>query len=135
MLEEEVAERRYLLVAQAAGRLVEQQQARLGDERASQLDSLQRRVREARGAVPCQAAEVDELQHRQRTLPAVGLPEPVRPRMRADEDVLQHRHLREERDVLERACDALADDVVRSDLQQVLPVVEDLRRNPACRVA
>ncbi len=34
------------LVAQAAGRLVEQQQPGLGDEGARELDSLQRRVRQ-----------------------------------------------------------------------------------------
>ena len=40
-----------LLVAQPAGRLVEEEQPRLGGERTGQFDPLQRRVRQARGRV------------------------------------------------------------------------------------
>jgi hypothetical protein len=44
--------------------------------------------------------------------------------VRADEHVLEHGHVLEERDVLERARDAAADDAVRADAQEVLAVEE-----------
>ncbi len=45
--QQEVTEHRHLLVAQSTGRLVEQQQTRLRDQSARELDALQRRVGEA----------------------------------------------------------------------------------------
>src|SRR5687767_623852 len=123
--QQKVAERRHLLVAQAAGRLVEQQQPRLRDECPRELDALQRRVREPGRDVFRQMTEVDELESVVSAAPAIGLAEPARARVRADEDVLEHRHPGEERDVLERPCDAAADDLVWGEPQQIFAVVEN----------
>ena len=124
-LEEKVAECRHLLVAQAAGRLVEQQQPRLGDECPRELDALERRVRQPGRDVRGKTPEPNDVERLVGALAAVRLAEPARARVGADEDVLEHGHPREERDVLERPCDAAADDLVRRELQQVLPVVEN----------
>ena len=47
-------------------------------------------------------------------------------RVRSDEDVLEHRHRREELDVLERSRDAAPDDPVRRRAEQALAVERDL---------
>ncbi len=45
--------------------------------------------------------------------------------MGADEDVLEHGHLLEQRDVLERPRDPEADDLVRPNLRQILSLEDD----------
>ena len=134
-LEEEVAERRHLLVAEPAGRLVEQQQTRLGHERAGQLDALQRRIREPRRDVTGETAQPDELERLVRAL--AGRPPRGTSRVRewAPTRTFSSTVIREKSAMFwnVRAMPA-ADDVVRRRPSAGPPVVEDLRRNPACRV-
>ena len=54
--------------------------------------------------------------------PGLRLPERPAARVRADEDVLEHRHRREQVDVLKRAGDPTLDDPIRRCAQQGLPV-------------
>ena len=97
------------LVVQAARGLVEEEQPRLCDERASELDALLDPVRQRRRRKQRAIAETHDVEHLVRLLLPHASTSPVRP----DEHVLEHRHRAEELDVLERPRDALPDDPVR----------------------
>src|SRR5262245_40878358 len=114
-----------LLVVQAAGRLVEEQQPRLGDERPRELDPLLRPERQARDRESRDVAEPEFLERRRRLGANLLLAADARARVRTDEHVLEHRHAAEQLDVLERARDAVANDLVRRDAEQVGAVEHD----------
>ena len=111
-------------VPQARGRLVEQQQHRIGAERARNLDDALLAERQAAGQLMHPVAKPDALDLprglRQQAL-LVGAVEPqqagdrarVAAQVRAERDVLQHRHVRDQLHVLERPRDAEADDALR----------------------
>ena len=105
----EGAELGHLLVVQAAGGLVEQEQARLRDECARELDAFLRPVRQRCRREVRAILEPHHAEHCQRIALVRLSPQPVR----ADEDVLEHRHRPEELDVLEGARDPLLHDLVR----------------------
>ena len=111
-----------LLVAEAARRLVEEQEPRLGDEGARELDPLQRPVGKPGGRALGEVLDLDVLEDLARA--GAGMPA----RVGADEDVLEDGHRREELDVLERARDAPAHDLVRRRAEQALAVERDLAR-------
>ena len=67
------------------------------------------------------AAEAEVVERLEGVLRRRALREDPAARMRPDEHVLEHRHVREEHDVLERARDAEPDDLVRALAQDVLP--------------
>ena len=115
-----------LLVVQAARRLVEQQQPRLRDERARELDALERPEREARGRTARDVGDPDVLERLVRAGAHAALALEARHRVGADEDVLEHGHRREELDVLERAGDAEPHDAARRRVQQRLAVEDDV---------
>ena len=115
-----------LLDVQARGRLVEQQQLRLGAQRPRQLDHLAHAVRQAgdqRLAVVLQVEQVDHpldrLARRELGGPCLRREQQVRPeaggamRVPADQQVLQHGRVLEQLDVLEGAGDAERGDLVR----------------------
>ena len=111
-----------LLVVQPAGRLVEEEQPRLGDERPSKLHALLDPVRQRRRRKQRPLAEPDDVEHLQR----LGLPHLPPASVRADEHVLEHGHRPEELDVLERARYALAHDLVRGCLEDRRAVEQHL---------
>ena len=116
-----------LLVIEAAGRLVEQQQLRLAGQRARQFDALLRAERQSRrparrrprrARIPRSAPSARSRMRRscRRTIgrASASAKNPPRARQwRADHHVLQHRHRAEQRQVLERARDAVLRDVAR----------------------
>ena len=97
---DEAAEIRDLLVVEPSGRLVEQQQLGLRDERAGELDALQRPEREARDRPLRDRSQPDVVEHLER----LGV-DVAAARVGADEHVVQHGHRLEELDVLEGARD------------------------------
>ena len=102
---------------------------RLRDERAGELDPLQRPERQARR----RAVGVRPRCRRTRASRARGARTARsgwkrRHRVRADEHVLEHRHRREELDVLERARDPELDDAARRRVQQGAAVEDDVAR-------
>ena len=119
-LPDHLAERADLLVVQPAGRLVEQEQARRRDERAGELDPLQRPEREPRGGPAGDVRDADVLDHLVRAGAGGALGAGAEAAVRADEHVLEHRHRLEELDVLEGAGDPALDDLERRRLQQAL---------------
>ena len=119
---DEDTELRDLLVIQPAGRLVEEEQPRLGDERAGQLDALLDAVRQRRSRKQRALAEPDDVEHLER----LGLAHLPPAAVRADEHVLEHGHRPEELDVLERARDTLAHDLVRGCLEDRRAVEQHL---------
>ena len=121
ILPDEAAELLDLLVVQPAGGLVEQQQLRLRHERPRELDPLQRAEREPRHGPRRDLPEADVVER----LARLGL-DVAAARVRADEDVLEHRHRPEELDVLERARDPAPDDLVHGRLQERLAGELDL---------
>jgi hypothetical protein len=123
---------------QAGGRLVEQQQPRLGGERARQLDHFAHAIGQTGDqavAVVRQVEEIDHLLHRfalrqlraaharreQQLLPQRAATVAVA----TDEQVLQHGGVLEQLDVLERARDAELGDAVRRQPRQVVAVEPD----------
>ena len=119
---DEAAEIRDLLVVEPSGRLVEQQQLGLRDERAGELDALQRPEGERRATGRCAiAAQPDVVDHLER----LGV-DVAAARVGADEHVVQHGHRLEELDVLEGARDPAPHDPVHGRLQQRLAVELDL---------
>ena len=120
--DDQLAELVDLLVAQAAGRLVEHQQPRPLAERAGELDPLERAVRQPAGGPVGDVGQAEPLEH------LVGLlAQPRAPRarspgsderrgeeagaaavVRADHHVVEHRQRVEQRQVLEGARDARA---------------------------
>src|SRR5262249_25767195 len=125
---DERAELGHLLVVQPAGRLVEEEQARTRYESTSELDPFQRPERQSGGVTSRNAADADELERLLHTAPTCTLSLEAVRGMRADEDVLEHGHRREDLDVLERACDSAADDAIRRRPQKRLPLEEDVSR-------
>src|SRR5207248_8026877 len=109
-----------LLVPEPARGLVEQQQARARSEGAGELDPLHRPERQ-----PGRRTAGDALEPELREQLLRG---PLAARMPSDLDVLEHRHAREELDVLERPRDAPADDPVGRRSQQALAGEGDLAR-------
>src|SRR5262249_44321112 len=116
---DERAELLDLLVTEAAGRLVEQEQPRRRCERATQLDALLRPVRQLRGIAVAQRVEVHVEEDVLWGLVSVT-------RVPADTHVVEHRHAAEELDVLEGARDAALDDAARRNVQEALAVEANL---------
>ena len=122
---DEHAELRHLLVVQPARRLVEEEQARLGDERPRELDALLGPVRQRSSGEERPLAQADDVERLER----LGLSHLPAPPVGADQHVLENGHGPEELDVLERPRDALADDLEgrlleeRRALEQYLPRV------------
>ena len=116
--QDEVAELFHLLVVEATGRLVEQEETRLRGQRPRDLDPLLDPVGQGGRALVGSWPQTDVVEQGARLL----LPELSATCMGADEDVLEHRHRREQVDVLERACNPAFDDPVRRCLQQRLAV-------------
>ena len=87
-------------------RLVEEQQRRVVDQRAGQLEPALHPAREAAGAAAADVPQVDELEH----LAGPPAPRPEQhPEQRADEvDVLAHGQVRVERERLRHVADPLA---------------------------
>src|SRR5262249_49419896 len=111
------------------GRFIEEQQPRLGGERASKLDDLAHAVGQARDQAVAVLREVEEVDHlldrfargklsaSRRAGEEQLLPERSRAMtVPADEEVLQHGRVLEELDVLERARDAERGDPVRRQI-------------------
>ena len=130
-LADELAEVGDLLVVQPAGRLVQQKEARLRHERASELDALLDPVRQRRCREERPVAEADDVEDLEGFLLTCAPPSAVRP----DQDVVEHRHRAEELDVLERPRDALAHDLERGLLEKRRSVEQNVARCPACRDA
>ncbi len=118
-----------------AGRLVHQQERRLGGQRTGDLEPLQRAERQpGRGAERERgrgraASSRSPARRACRGSPgrrrSAGSPDRSRPcpaTVRADHHVLEQRHRREQRQVLERAGDAEPGDAVRRHVEQVLAV-------------
>ncbi len=126
-IENEPAHVLLFLHVHAGHRLVEQQQRRLGGQCAGKLDTLLQSVRQApyrRLPDVLDLEEIDHLLHLRplRHLLTPSAPDPYRLldeaglhlEVAAGHDVVQHRHALEERDVLERAGDAVGRGVVRA---------------------
>src|SRR6266550_1435419 len=135
---DQVGEPFALGVVGAGGRLVEQQQRRVRDERPAQLDQLL----EAEGqhgyhavAIGREAKEVEHLVGTRRRAgfvradprqaQAITDRAPAHHRVLADLVVLQRRHAATELNVLERARDAEADDLVRPSASDVAVLETD----------
>src|SRR5215208_1486295 len=108
-----------LLVVEAAGGLVEQQQPRLRGERARDLDALERAEREPDRRVVRNLAQPEVAER----LLGVGVRRAAG--VAADEHVLADGHVREQREVLERPRDPTVHDAVRADAQHVVAVEDD----------
>ena len=104
------------LGVERAERLVEQQHLRLDGQRPRERDALALAAGELRRIAVAQVVELHELQqvrHLRRDL-VVRRPMRARPHAQAERDVLEHRHVPEERVVLKHEADAaLADLPVR----------------------
>ena len=85
-------------------RLVEQEQARMHDERARDRDALLLAARELRGIAILVARQLHELQHAPDPLADLGRRPALQ--LEAEGDVAEHRHVREERVVLEHHAEA-----------------------------
>ena len=94
-----------LLVVEPARWLVEQDQPRLRDERAGELDALQRPERQAGGRAPRDVVDADVPRASRAPVCAPARALEAGDGVRADEHVLEHRHRREQLDVLEGARD------------------------------
>ena len=116
------AELRDLFVIQAARRLVEQQQLRLGDQRARELDPLERPERQPRRRPSGDVGDPDVVEDLARAAADGAAAKRPRAGVRADEHVVEHRHRAEQLDVLERARDPATNDAVRRRAQQALAV-------------
>ncbi len=114
------AELRDLFVVQAAGRLVEQQQLRLGDEGARELDPLQRPERQPGRRPSGHVGDPDVVQDLARATANGAAAKRTRSGVRADEHVVEHGHRAEQLDVLERARDPAPHDAVRRRTQKAL---------------
>ena len=96
------------LGVERAERLVEQQHLRLDRERPREGDALALAARQLRGVAVGQPVELDELQELRHARADLVLGEAprARPHAQAEGDVLEHRHVAEERVVLEHEADA-----------------------------
>ena len=108
-------------MVQAACRLVEQEEPRPRRERARELDSLQRSERQSRRRCIRELREPERVERLDRLGANAALAPGRDARVRADEDVVEHAHVRAELQVLERARDPEPDDAVCGLAQQVLP--------------
>ena len=107
---------------QAGGRLVEQQQGRIGGKRARDLDQPLMPVGETGNQFIGAGAEADKTQRRHRALvERVGTvaDQPVAGPLGADHDVLQRGHRAEQPDVLERTAEACGRALVRRHVGDV----------------
>src|SRR5512132_174761 len=116
------AELAHLLVVEAPGRLVEQQEPGAGDEGAGELDALQRSEGQARRRAVRQVGKAQIVEGLVREGLSPALAKRAQAGVGTDEDVLCDRHRREENDVLEGAGDPAADDSVRPGLEQIAAV-------------
>ena len=127
-----------LLGVHARGRLIEEQQLRFGRQGARDLESPLIAIRQVAGERVLAAPEPDQVEQLHRA--GVGLflltddrgrlqdrPEPaaLEPMVEADQHVVLGRHVPEQADVLERACDPDPDDLVRLVAGDVGPVEGD----------
>jgi hypothetical protein len=121
--------RRDLFVADAAGRLVEEEETGLRDEGSRQLDPFLRPKRKRRNRMAGKLLETDELEGFHRTLLGCGFgvecgrqrysclePAAARLDVVADHDVFEHGHRAEQGEVLKRARHSVPEDLVRSHL-------------------
>src|SRR5215471_1047127 len=111
-----------LLVVEPSGGLVEEQQTRAGRERARELDALERAERKPRRRRGRELREVERIEDLLRLAARSPVECEARVHVRADEHVLEHRHVRTELEVLERPRDAEAHDAIRGLAQHVLAV-------------
>ena len=122
----------------AGGGLVEQQQARVRGECAHDLQAALGTIRQAARLMVRQVLHVKDRQQLKRLLVRLGLATPVRRRaqdarergvglgvMQSDLDVLLHRHGVEQADVLERAGDAHAVDLVDGLAARIVAVEQN----------
>ena len=117
-------------MAQARGGLVEQQQLRAHHQRARQLDGLADPEREPERRPVRDAGETQPLEHverfRARGRLAAVRAEPARKAgVVTDQRVLEHGHVVEQRDVLERPRDSQARDLLRRAPQQIVALEPD----------
>ena len=117
-----------LLVVEAAGGLVEKEQSRPAGEGARELDPLQRPIRQAGGRALGVLDDPDVGERLERVTALLALPLQARRGMRADEDILEHGHPREELEVLEGARDPQPDHAARPDAPQRSAVEDDVAR-------
>ena len=136
---DQVAEHVDFLVVEAAGRLVEQQDLRIGRQRARQLDAFLGAERQAGNRDMGDVFEVEIAEDFVDALVELGLAAAhpgqfqrvaddvaVGAGMGADPDVVEHREIGEQRDVLEGAADADFGDPVRRPLQDALALHQDV---------
>src|SRR5207302_2903197 len=132
----------HLLVVEASCRLVEEEQPGVAGEAAGELDGLEGSERQAGDGSVGEVGDADVLENRQRALachpfrasharqaergrqevPTAAADLGVAP----DEHVVEHRHPPEELEILKRAGDAAADDVVTLRAQQAHAVEENV---------
>ena len=114
---------------------VEQQQGRIGGERARNLDQPLMAVREARDQFVGAAAEADEGQRLHRALGQRGVTARADHRVAgtlgADLDVFQRRHRAEQADILERPSQSRRGALMRRHVGDVGAIEHDLAR---CRL-
>ena len=121
------------------GRLVQEEELRLGGERAGDLEPALVPVREILRQLLILAAKPDELEQLQGPRPGAALFRPHarrpedrprhrrrEPRVLADQDVVEDRHVLEEPDGLERPGDATSHDRVGAEADDALALEEDL---------
>ena len=113
-------------MVEAAGGLVEEEQPRPAGEGARELDPFQRSVRQAGGRALGVLGDADVGERLERVTALLALPLEARRGMRADEDVLEHCHPREELEVLEGARDPEPDHAARPDALQRAAVEDDV---------
>ena len=129
----------HLLMVQAGGGFIEQQQLGLGGQGAGELDALADGERQAAGRPVYVAAQFHELDQFHRPVAravllgddrgqAKRVGEEARPGLAvaADHDVFQHREAIEQRDVLEGAADPLGGDAVAGNGQQGAALEQDV---------
>jgi len=115
-----------LLVVEAAGGLVEQQQARPAGERSRELDALQRPVRKAGRPALRVLRDPDIGERLERVAALLPLALQAGGDVRAHEHVLEHGQVREQLEVLEGTRDPEADDATRPHAPQRAAVEENV---------
>ena len=143
---DQVAEHVDFFVVEAAGGLVEQQDLRIGGERARQLHAFLGAERQAGNRDVGDVFEIEIAEDFMNALVELGLAaaDPgefqrvaddvaVGAGMGADPDVVEHRKIGKQRDVLEGAADADFGDPVRRPRQDALRLPSGCRRSLAGR--
>ena len=115
-------------MVEAAGGLVEEEQPRPAGEGARELDPFQRSVRQAGGRALGVLGDAYVGERLERVTALLALPLEARRGMRADEDVLEHGHPREELEILEGAGDPESDHTARPHAAQRPAVQDDVAR-------